>query len=796
MTSRPRFPALALFVVAWGESSAQQARPAAGSLAATAPANEVPITLSAFEVSTEAAQGYATTSATSASRLAVPITELSTSVIAINEKLIADLVAVDPEDTLNLIGGVNAYAETGSAKQNRFSMRGYTSSSAQRDGFTDLLYGLNGGFSYTFIERMEVLKGPNGILYGQNNPGGLLNLVSKKPLAKPRTRITAMYGSFNSYQIDGDTSSFIDKNRQWGYRLSASYRNTDGPLDFPGDGNKGYYAINPTVRFRAKNGLEVWGWAGWVRDQSPRLNRIVRGFKSADGKGDFLIEMKDDGGAHNVLTNLSNVRTDNYEAGATQGFALGLARLDVRLIARFSKQADTGTLVRTNGANGRTDTFVDLAGNVINTAINTDSRNIDISVARTNLGGFFRDQVISSKTSTFTETKTYAADFAFSFKAGPTQHKLLFFGSYNPIDQDAVPGINGFNYTVSSVAALASLGVPIVNGVPRVWIYPTSKNSLVGLRPEAVIKAANVVAAQAITTLKSDQYGAGAMERMNFWDRRAFLIAGTRWTRLSSTTKTGIANPVPTSDRSWTSSFGSVVKALKVEKGEAALFANINRTFVPVYTIDQRLASLGQKYPNRNVAIKEVGVKLDLLESRAVGTISIYDMKEDNVLIADVDVSGAITGTPGRSFNVPSGSQKTKGWDADVSYNVRRGLDVIFSYGQRHSRLASGIKPSGQPTANSAAMVRYELPAGPLKHASLLWNYTWWSDSILNNRTYWTVPPGDLHTAVLGYRWKRYTFRLRIENVFDDISLKPGTNETAVGVTNNRNYRFSVDWVW
>src|SRR4051812_48554786 len=69
--------------------------------------DETPVQLSAFEVAADAAQGYATTSATSASRLAVPITELSTSVIVINEKLIADLVAVDPEDTLNLIGGVS-----------------------------------------------------------------------------------------------------------------------------------------------------------------------------------------------------------------------------------------------------------------------------------------------------------------------------------------------------------------------------------------------------------------------------------------------------------------------------------------------------------------------------------------------------------------------------------------------------------------------------------------------------------------------------------------------------------------
>jgi hypothetical protein len=46
-------------------------------------------------------------------------------------------------------------------------------------------------------------------------------------------------------------------------------------------------------------------------------------------------------------------------------------------------------------------------------AINTGSRNIDISVARTNLGGFFRDRIISSQTATFPETKTYAMDEPF-----------------------------------------------------------------------------------------------------------------------------------------------------------------------------------------------------------------------------------------------------------------------------------------------------------------------------------------------------------------------------------------------
>jgi hypothetical protein len=91
---------------------------------------------------------------------------------------------------------------------------------------------------------------------------------------------------------------------------------------------------------------------------------------------------------------------------------------------------------------------------------------------------------------------------------------------------------------------------------------------------------------------------------------------------------------------------------------------------------------------------------------------------------------------------------------------------------------------------------RYEVQSGPLKNVSLLWQYTWWGQSRLNNRTYWKVPPGEIHTAVLGYRWRNYTFRCRVENVFDDLYMRPSVNETAVGVTNHRNYRFSVDLNW
>ena len=71
----------------------------------------------------------------------------------------------------------------------------------------------------------------------------------------------------------------------------------------------------------------------------------MRGFKSADGKGDYLMEVADDGGAHNVLTNLSNVQTNNYEFGATKTVDLESAMVD-RVVAAGG---NVSTLERRDG---------------------------------------------------------------------------------------------------------------------------------------------------------------------------------------------------------------------------------------------------------------------------------------------------------------------------------------------------------------------------------------------------------------------------------------------------------------
>lgn len=753
---------------------------------------ESAVVLSPFEVTSESVRGYATTSSTSASRIAVPITELASSLITINEQLIADTVAVTPEEVLNLVGGMSAFNDTRSQEGNTFALRGYTQTGAQRDGFDDLLFGANGGFDFAFVERMEISKGPSGSLNGEMSPGGSLNLVGKRPLAKPRTKVGLMVGSYDFHKADLDHSGLIDKPGKLAYRLSTSYRNTSGPLDHPGDATKGFLAINPSVRYRFDNGIETWLWTGFVRDQSPRLRRIVRGFRTPDGRGAFLMSLADDGGAHNVMTNQQRVDTDNYEVGATKTFRIGPVQVAARVQARTISQLDTNRRVRTTGTGGATDTFVHRNG----TIMGIDSRNIDYDNAVANLAGFFRNQVIADGTSVSNDSTSGAADFNLTFALGPTRHRMLVSTDFSEAKRVTSPGLGGVNYTVTSLPILQQLGAEIVGTTARVWLYPLSRAALVGIEPEEVAAVANVRGNQNITTQNSKRSGVGVNERMSAFNGRVFLTAGAKYTHTKINTQTGVAATQRNATSDWSTSLALLGKVYKGEKGEASLFVNTKDTFVPVFTIDRRLATDGQKYPNRTAVENELGLKFDLLGSRFVATAAVFDKVEDNALVSEIDEDGSVTGVIGRSYQSPVGERTTKGWDLDLAANLTRSLNAVVAYGHVREKQANGAPRSGRAANTWSGLARYEVQSGFLKRASLLWQYTWWGQSRLNDRTFWTVPPGDQHTAVLGYRWSKYTFRLRVENVFDDVKLRPGVNETAVGVTNHRNYRFSVDWVW
>jgi iron complex outermembrane receptor protein len=98
-----------------------------------------------------------------------------------------------------------------------------------------------------FLDRMEVLHGPASVLYGQGSPGGLVNYVSKLPLAVPYHEVVMQIGNHNNYQLGFDFSGPVDKDGTVLYRVTGLGRTSDTQV---GDIQDQRIAIQPSVTIR------------------------------------------------------------------------------------------------------------------------------------------------------------------------------------------------------------------------------------------------------------------------------------------------------------------------------------------------------------------------------------------------------------------------------------------------------------------------------------------------------------------------------------------------------------------
>jgi len=145
------------------------------------------------------------------------------------------------------------------------------------------------GFPIFDLERVEVLRGPQGTLWGKNTTGGAINFISKKPAFEPDAYIKASYGNFNENLLEGAVGGALIEDRLAG-RLSLStqasdryaqnnlypgtedWRDSAGRLQFLGKLTDTFTA-NLNIHFRDFNGPVLTsgskGAAGQSRFQVP-----------------------------------------------------------------------------------------------------------------------------------------------------------------------------------------------------------------------------------------------------------------------------------------------------------------------------------------------------------------------------------------------------------------------------------------------------------------------------------------------------------------------------------------------
>ncbi|MBF8964955.1 TonB-dependent siderophore receptor [Pontibacter sp. FD36] len=177
------------------------------------------------------------------------VIDVPQSISSVTKELMDDQQAFTLNDVVQNVAGVNQYSG-----YDDLTVRGFRN--GYESGFR-LVNGLRSGYSYgngffrvplvTNLERVEVLKGPGAALFGDINPGGTVNMVTKKPLEEERKAVSFSVGSFQTMRTALDFTGPLNEDKTLLYRMNIGFEDTKTFRDV---NDRKSLMIAPTVTFR------------------------------------------------------------------------------------------------------------------------------------------------------------------------------------------------------------------------------------------------------------------------------------------------------------------------------------------------------------------------------------------------------------------------------------------------------------------------------------------------------------------------------------------------------------------
>lgn len=159
----------------------------------------------------------------SGAKVDLPLRELPQAVRVMTRQSLDDLGAVRVDDALDFVGGVSRQNNFGGMWDN-IAIRGIAGDPNAGMALLQNGFAANRGFNAprdtANIERIEFLKGTAASLYGASEPGGTLNIVTKRPLWRASRALELYAGSYDFYRAAFDATGAVDASAA--YRFNAA----------------------------------------------------------------------------------------------------------------------------------------------------------------------------------------------------------------------------------------------------------------------------------------------------------------------------------------------------------------------------------------------------------------------------------------------------------------------------------------------------------------------------------------------------------------------------------------------
>src|SRR5688572_21963741 len=218
---------------------------------------------------------YVSTEGNSASKSDIPLVEMPQSVSVVSRDMIDLLNWTSLNESVRYSAGATGEAFGPDERYDWLQVRGFDPVQFI-DGVQAPIGSVNNtGTDLYGSEAVEVLKGPAAVLYGQAPPGGIVNMVSRRPEMARSGELEVQGGEYNMWQVAGDFTGAIG-DRTAG-RITALYRDRDTQVDFL---NSKRTFISPAFKFEFSDDTSLTLLANYQDDD---IENQSTGFLPAQG---------------------------------------------------------------------------------------------------------------------------------------------------------------------------------------------------------------------------------------------------------------------------------------------------------------------------------------------------------------------------------------------------------------------------------------------------------------------------------------------------------------------------------
>ncbi|WP_229708101.1 TonB-dependent siderophore receptor [Tistrella bauzanensis] len=217
--------------------------------------------------------GYVATRTATATKTDTPLLETPQSVSVVTRGQMAARAVTTEGEALAYTAGVRVGGRAGGVMPggDNIQVRGFGGTGTYGASMNEYLDGIKvgganfaiGGFEPYLFERIEVLKGPASVLYGQNTPGGIVNRVSKAPSEQAVNEVMLRGGSFGRHEAGADIGGRLVADGRLAFRVAGLVMESDNQVDGI---DQERTAIAPSLSWRAGDDTTLTLLGSWQRD--------------------------------------------------------------------------------------------------------------------------------------------------------------------------------------------------------------------------------------------------------------------------------------------------------------------------------------------------------------------------------------------------------------------------------------------------------------------------------------------------------------------------------------------------